>query len=74
MREMPVIIMSVYEILNLSLRTKRCLRNAEIETMDQLLAKTPLELLRIKNFGKKSLCEIREELALRGLFLRGDNV
>ena len=74
MREMPVIIMSVYEILNLSLRTKRCLRNAEIETMDQLLAKTSLELLRIKNFGKKSLCEIREELALRGLFLKGDSV
>jgi len=74
MREVPVTIRSVYEILNLSLRTKRCLRNAEIETMDQLLAKTPLELLRIKNFGKKSLCEIREELALRGLFLKGDNV
>jgi DNA-directed RNA polymerase subunit alpha len=74
MREMPVIIRSVYEILNLSLRTKRCLRNAEIETMDQLLAKTPSELLRIKNFGKKSLCEIREELALQGLFLKGDSV
>ena len=74
MREVPVTIRSVYEILNLSLRTKRCLRNAEIETMDQLLAKTPLELLRIKNFGKKSLCEIREELALRGLFLKGDSV
>jgi DNA-directed RNA polymerase subunit alpha len=74
MRAMPVIVKSIYEIIGLSLRTKRCLRNAEIETMDQLLAKTPLELLRIKNFGKKSLCEIREELALRGLFLRGDNV
>ncbi|MDP2934585.1 MAG: DNA-directed RNA polymerase subunit alpha C-terminal domain-containing protein [bacterium] len=73
MREMPVIIKSVYEILSLSLRTKRCLRNAEIETMDQLLAKTPSELLRIKNFGRKSLYEIREELARFGLLLNEEH-
>lgn len=73
MRTMPVIIKSIYEVINLSVRTKRCLRNAEIETMDQLLAKTPYELLKIKDFGKKSLCEIRKELAFVGLFLKGDN-
>lgn len=74
MKKIPVIIESVYEVLGLSLRTKRCLRSAEIETMDQLLAKTAVELMKIKNFGKKSLCEIREELDLRGLCLKGDNI
>jgi DNA-directed RNA polymerase subunit alpha len=73
-RAMPVIVKSIYEILGLSLRTKRCLRNAEIETMDQLLAKTPSGLLKIKNFGKKSLCEVREELAKLGLSLKGDRI
>jgi DNA-directed RNA polymerase subunit alpha len=74
MRETPIIIKSIYEILGLSSRTKRCLRSAEIETMDQLLAKTPLELLKIKNFGKKSLREVREELAGLGLSLKGDQI
>jgi len=64
---------SIDEILNLSLRTKQCLQKAEIETMDQLLAKTRSDLLRIKNFGKKALCEIEEELARFGLFLSRKN-
>lgn len=49
--------------LELSVRSYNCLKNAGIETVRDLVQKTEAELLRTKNFGRKSLNEIKELLA-----------
>ncbi|KAF2955984.1 DNA-directed RNA polymerase subunit alpha [Marinitoga sp. 38H-ov] len=48
--------------LDLSKRAKNCLKREKIHTVRDILKKDPEELMRIKNFGKKSLDEIRKEL------------
>jgi DNA-directed RNA polymerase subunit alpha len=60
--------MSVNEI-ELSVRAANCLNNANITTVGQLATKTEQEMLKYRNFGKKSLNEIREKLATLGLTL-----
>ncbi len=57
--------MSVNEI-ELSVRAANCLNNANITTVGQLCMKTEQEMLRYRNFGKKSLNEIKEKLAALG--------
>jgi len=49
--------------LELSVRSSNCLRAAGIDRIYQLVQKTEEELLKTKNFGRKSLAEIRETLA-----------
>ena len=51
------------EDLELSTRTANCLQNAGIETVAQLADKTENELRKIKNFGPKSINEVRQLLA-----------
>jgi DNA-directed RNA polymerase subunit alpha len=60
--------MSVNEI-ELSVRAANCLNNANITTVGQLAMKTEQEMLKYRNFGKKSLNEIKEKLAALGLSL-----
>jgi hypothetical protein len=48
--------------MQLSVRASRCLRNANIATIDELLTKTDEELLQLRNFGKGTLREIRKKL------------
>jgi len=48
--------------LDLSKRAKNCLKREKIYTVRDILKKDPDELMKIKNFGKKSLDEIRKEL------------
>jgi len=60
--------MSVNEI-ELSVRAANCLNNANITTVGQLAMKTEAEMLKYRNFGKKSLNEIKEKLAALGLSL-----
>jgi len=60
--------MSVNEI-ELSVRAANCLNNANITTVGQLAMKTESEMLKYRNFGKKSLNEIKEKLAALGLTL-----
>ena len=60
--------MSVNEI-ELSVRAANCLNNANITSVGQLAQKTEGEMLRYRNFGKKSLTEIKEKLAELGLTL-----
>jgi DNA-directed RNA polymerase subunit alpha len=60
--------MSVNEI-ELSVRAANCLNNANITTVGQLAMKTEQEMLKYRNFGKKSLNEIREKLSGLGLTL-----
>lgn len=57
------------EELELSVRSQNCLRNAEIKILSDLVTKTEYELLQTKNFGKKSLKEIKDLLVSMGLRL-----
>ncbi len=55
--------------LELSVRSYNCLKNANIKTIADLVQKTEQEMLRTKNFGRKSLNEIKEILHSMGLRL-----
>ena len=55
--------------LELSVRAANCLKNANIKTIADLVQKTEADMLRTKNFGKKSLNEIKEILTEMGLSL-----
>ena len=55
--------------LELSVRSANCLQNANIKTIGDLVQKSEAEMLKTKNFGRKSLKEIKEILAEMGLSL-----
>lgn len=55
--------------LELSVRSINCLQNAKIETIGELVQKTEGEMLKTKNFGRKSLNEIKHILSSMGLSL-----
>jgi len=57
------------EELELSVRSYNCLKNANIQTIGELVQKTEAEMLKTKNFGRKSLNEIKDILAQMGLSL-----
>jgi len=57
------------EELELSVRSANCLKNADINKIYQLVSKTEPEMLKTKNFGRKSLNEIKEVLTEMGLSL-----
>jgi DNA-directed RNA polymerase subunit alpha len=57
------------EELELSVRSYNCLKNANILTIRELVQKTETEMLKTKNFGRKSLNEIKEILQSMGLSL-----
>jgi DNA-directed RNA polymerase subunit alpha len=67
-KQKKLLAMSVNEI-ELSVRAANCLNNANITTVGQLAMKTEAEMLKYRNFGKKSLNEIKEKLATLGLTL-----
>ncbi|MGI8921296.1 MAG: DNA-directed RNA polymerase subunit alpha [Solirubrobacteraceae bacterium] len=60
------------EELELGVRSYNCLKRAGIQTVGDLIAKSESELNAIPNFGKKSIDEVIETLAGRGLALRAD--
>lgn len=66
--ENPHLYRSVNE-LELSVRSINCLQNAKIETIGDLVQRTEAEMLKTKNFGRKSLQEIKTVLASMGLTL-----
>jgi DNA-directed RNA polymerase subunit alpha len=55
--------------LELSIRSNNCLKNANINTLGDLVQRTEEQMLETRNFGQKSLEEIREKLAEYGLSL-----
>ncbi len=57
------------EELELSVRSYNCLKNANIQTLAELVQKTDSEMLKTRNFGRKSLNEIKEILEDMGLHL-----
>ncbi len=58
--------------LELSVRSYNCLKNANIKTIGDLVARSEGEMLKTKNFGRKSLNEIKDILAEMGLSLGMD--
>ena len=58
--------------LNLSVRSRKCMSRLNIQTIGQLVARTPDELLSSRNFGVTSLNEIRLKLGEVGIRLRND--
>jgi len=56
------ILMTPVEELELSVRSSNCLKNANIKTIGELTRKTEDDIARTRNFGKKSLQEIKEKL------------
>ena len=55
------------EELELSVRSSNCLRAAEIKTIGDLVQKSEAEMLKYRNFGRKSLKEIQDILGTMGL-------
>ena len=55
--------------LELSVRSANCLKNADIRYIGELVQKSESEMLKTKNFGRKSLNEIKEILSEMGLSL-----
>ena len=64
-----VSILSSIDSLQLTLRQSNCLKAEGIYTIELLIQQTETDLLRIPNFGKKSLAEVKARLAERGLQL-----
>jgi DNA-directed RNA polymerase subunit alpha len=60
------------EELELGVRSYNCLKRVGVETIGDLISKTEAELSAIPNFGKKSIEEVKENLAAHGLNLRSD--
>jgi len=61
------ILMRSVEDLELSVRSANCLKNAGINTIGELVQRTEAEMLKTKNFGRKSLSEIKDILNEYGL-------
>ena len=59
------------EELDFSVRTYNCLKKAAILTIADLVTYTEADLMQIRNFGKKSLTEVREKLGMLNLSLKG---
>lgn len=59
----PEVLSKSVEEMELSIKTYNCLKNANIRTIEELVRKTEAELLKTKNFGRKSLNEVKEILA-----------
>ncbi|MFH1783967.1 MAG: DNA-directed RNA polymerase subunit alpha [bacterium] len=63
------LLMQSVDIIELSVRSSNCLQVAKIKTLGALVSKTEQDLLKVKNFGKKSLNEIGKKLKELGLSL-----
>lgn len=67
MNQMNEVLNRSVDEMELSVRSYNCLKNANIGTIGDLVQKTEAEMLRTKNFGRKSLNEIKEILSGMGL-------
>ena len=66
------ILLKTVESLDLSVRSLNCLQSEEIATLGQLLSYSRDDLMKIKNFGRKSLTEIGEKLTMYELKIKED--
>ena len=71
--EVPRVVMEMsVDDLELSARSLNCLQMAGVKTVGDLISYTEPELMKFKNFGSKSLTEVREKLGEYKLVLKGD--
>ncbi len=61
------------EELDLSVRSFNCLKRANINTVEDLISKTPEEMMKVRNLGRKSLEEVNNKLAMMGLSLASES-
>ena len=61
------------EELDLSVRSFNCLKRANINTVEDLIAETEAEMMKVRNLGRKSLEEVINKLAMMGLSLASDD-
>ncbi|MFA7685025.1 MAG: DNA-directed RNA polymerase subunit alpha C-terminal domain-containing protein, partial [Syntrophales bacterium] len=66
-QDMNEYLLRPFDDLELSVRSSNCLKNAGIHLIGELVQRTEPEMLKTKNFGRKSLNEIKEILAEMGL-------
>ena len=66
--ELPALKLTIEE-LDLSVRSFNCLKRANINTVRDLISRTPEEMMKVRNMGKKSLDEVQNKLAMMGLSL-----
>ena len=69
----PEVFQTPIDRLDLSSRTLNCLKRAHITKVGEVLEKSNEELLKIRNFGEKSLTELREKLAEQGISIGEDD-
>ena len=63
----PAALKLTIEELDLSVRSFNCLKRANINTVRDLISRTPEEMMKVRNMGKKSLDEVQNKLAMMGL-------
>lgn len=61
------------EELDLSVRSFNCLKRANINTVEELISKTPEDMMKVRNLGRKSLEEVTNKLSMMGLSLASDD-
>ena len=61
------------EELEFTQRPLNCLKRAGINTVEELIKQSPEDMMKVRNFGKKSLDEVKEKLAELGLSMRSSN-
>lgn len=61
------------EELDFSVRTYNCLKKANVLTIGELALLSEMDLMQIRNFGKKSLTEVKEKLSVLGMALQGSS-
>ena len=66
--ELPALKPTIEE-LDLSVRSFNCLKRANINTVRDLISRTPEEMMKVRNMGKKSLDEVQNKLTMMGLSL-----
>ena len=65
----PTALKLTIEELDLSVRSFNCLKRANVNTVRDLISRTPEEMMKVRNMGKKSLDEVQNKLAMMGLSL-----
>lgn len=65
----PTALRLTIEELDLSVRSFNCLKRANINTVRDLISRTPEEMMKVRNMGKKSLDEVQNKLQMMGLSL-----
>ncbi|MDR0889536.1 MAG: DNA-directed RNA polymerase subunit alpha [Oscillospiraceae bacterium] len=68
----PTALKLTIEELDLSVRSFNCLKRANINTVRDLISRTPEEMMKVRNMGKKSLDEVQNKLAMMGLALSNE--